>query len=65
MIYHILIKSPNVTNDHIVLLTIISIGTMAFVSSGVSLVVIFELIPTVGIYLIYQTICRIRIGLRF
>lgn len=61
MIYHILVSPPNITNNRVVLLTIISIGTMAFVSSGVSLVVLFELIPTVSIYLVYQTICQTKI----
>ncbi len=62
-LYRAIIRTPIINGDTVVLATILGIGLMAIVSSGIFLVLLFEILPTMGVYLTYRFVRRLRLRL--
>ncbi len=59
-----ILSSSEITGDRLILIVIIGIGVLAMVSSGISLVILFEIIPALTVYIFYRVLRTMRIFLR-
>jgi oligosaccharide repeat unit polymerase len=63
MLYRAIVRKPVISSDTVVMATILGMALMATVSSGLSLTLFFEVLPTMGVYLTYRFVRRLRLRL--